>query len=340
MARDWKGMRLLLCLYVTCLSGGLAAQDKGTLGENRQGRDVVILLGSLKVTNRSVEMRCEIRNDTEQDIWVYDYDEKESQSKTREIMDRDLQGIVFLKGMDWLYHGEVYANGSRVPYTRLRPGESRPEVFSSQLPIEFWFDGSLGFLQAIDRGVETITRLTFKIGYYTKGDLVRDKQVKKVQFEGSGDRVMIWGLPGQWKDERSASLTVEPVKIPFKQWLDQRKHSDQNKSLPTPKLTRMQVLQDLFYEGSLSAWEYRCGQRVFSFDEVLFEGESRKLADIYTRMAKGSDDFKGLKDRLDAILDSGDPENMFAELKERQDLHDQKRQARVEDLLFRGRRIR
>lgn len=70
-----------------------------------------------------------------------------------------------------------------------------------------------------------------------------------------------------------------------------------------PRLTQLQLLQDLFYAFCLSPEEYRDGRQLLSFDESLFDDAARQVASVYQDVANGKVAPSELTPRLDKILD-------------------------------------
>ena len=67
-----KCVVLLLCLYTSCFLSGVQTRGKSVSEENFEEHSVTIKLGALRITKKAIELRYEIRNGTEQDIWIFD----------------------------------------------------------------------------------------------------------------------------------------------------------------------------------------------------------------------------------------------------------------------------
>jgi|GEM_PF-5022855 len=329
----YKWTAIVLLSSLCALADVNGAQAGAGNGPERDAveRGVTMTIGSLRITNTAIELRCEIRNGTSQDIWVYSHDNGANSplprmTKATVFMDRDLKGPVILRRARMPYREQIYANAWSARYSRLRAGQTCPQVLWVQLPLSpaAWYHNATGLELPIEQGIETVTRLAFEVGYYTREDLVRRLG------EDLGDQVSVKDTTSilARKDERAVRLTVEGVSIPCRQLLGW------GSSLPgSPRLTPIQTATDLFYNGSLSLEEYRYAQGLFSVDATLLEGPARQIADLYLEVAEGKVDASGLTGRLDKILSRNDRENLLDQLQDKQEAAIQRKKARMADLL-------
>ncbi|MHC4520968.1 MAG: hypothetical protein ACYTAS_20440, partial [Planctomycetota bacterium] len=66
-----KHLILLLGLCASCLLGEACGGASGVAERNVGVPGVTVALGGLRVTNEALELRCEVRNDSQHDIWIY-----------------------------------------------------------------------------------------------------------------------------------------------------------------------------------------------------------------------------------------------------------------------------
>jgi formylglycine-generating enzyme required for sulfatase activity len=345
MERPARG-GVIVRVLVFCLLAGSPSRGDNAQGRETQKDGVVIEVGSFKVTDGAVELRCQIRNGTSQDIWVCMDSRSEagrriSGARSAEVfMDRDLHGLVVLRRMKRPYQtspGGLWGAEINVPYARLRAGLCRPEVLLVALPVpaDTWLDDSRGFIRAAEQGVDTVTRLAFEVGYYTAEDIessiAHPQALRQIRRDNAGDLVYVGDMISftGWSDERAARLTVEGVCVPFRRWLGEGAGTASAEPHPTP----LQKLQGFFYDGSLGAGEYEYAQRLFGLDEELLDARSRQVRGVFTQVAEGRGDPAGLTGRLEAILGSSERHALLNQLQEKQSLATQQRQARIRDLL-------
>jgi hypothetical protein len=174
-----QGLRSLVVwfiLYVLCFQCGVKAGSESA--QDEEGKvAVTIHLGALRITNRCLQLRCKISNQMNEDVWVFasesrDYRVEGIQETNADVfVGEDSKSLIILRQMKRPYHGIVFEQEPCVSYNRLHAGESRTEELSVGLPIILLPGDLRGFEQAIDRGVDALTRLVFQIGYYTTEEL-------------------------------------------------------------------------------------------------------------------------------------------------------------------------
>jgi hypothetical protein len=327
--------RTAIWLFGLCASSLLnSAQSWGDDAPEKPVRklDVTVTVGTLRITTGSVALRCEIRNGTEQDIWVYD-DRPGRQSgaaKTNaEIyLDKECRTLLILRRINLPLHGMSTSPIDGV-YTRLRAGQSRPYVFLVMLPVRVDLYDLHGVQAAIWAGRECLTRLAFQIGYYTSEDLrsLRPKvssSFASIDFE-SPDRVRVEEDPRSsiTSSERAATVEMEGVCIPYKQWIirmevDPLKRAHQLSEKPTPP-TPLEMLRDLFYSFSLDYEQYRYARQLLAIDKDLLGDQATRLVDVYTRVAQGKLNPAELARYLDEVMGRSDRDRLLRELQEKQD---------------------
>ena len=289
-------------------------------------RPVVSFL-ALRITNRAVEIRCEIRNDTADDIWVcstmpgiYHVDATRG-TNARVFPDADDDTLVILRRMD-SPRGGVWGEKVAAAYDVLPPQQSRQERLLVVLPITYRPSHHVAFSRMMDTGVKELTRLAFEIGYYTDGDLrllsARDDD-ERIRFDASGERVVLvdYVETGIWTRERAIRTTVDGIHIPLRQWLGREKIIGY-----TPPRELLQDLRGVFLGNSneLPESELWYAQELLRFDPSLYDDIMRQVADTYIALAEGTFDPNELVSRLNGILMSHDRQKLLDELRRRESL--------------------
>ena len=337
----FKLVALLLILCTSCTFNGKKVQDDYISKRNIEQIGVNIELGSLRITNRIIELRCGIINNTEQDIWVYSkhpitpHGHSDDRGTNAEFyVDTDFQTLIILRRQNKPRCEKVWSDMS-TDYTRLCPGQMRPEIITMYLPIVHWSSPDQGFFEAKYRGIEAFTRLAFEIGYFTMEDLTLLKENNSpywnMSFYESDDRVVIHGsIPNAAVEvERAVRLVVDNLNIPYKKWMHWHyEHIPEESSL-----TNEEALKDLFYNFSISFEEYRYALCLFHIDENLLDDKFSHIKDVYKQMAEGKIEPIELNEHLDGILNESDREKLLRELQVKQAAVDKQKQERVSELL-------
>jgi RHS repeat-associated protein len=308
-------------------SWGGQASEKSTGEVN-----VALTVGALRMMNRSVELRCEVRNNGRQDIWVYDdirYDSNDvPHANAAVFLDKEGQTLVILRRINRPLHGISTAAVGGI-YTRLRAGESRPYVLLVTLPVRVELHDLQGFEDAILKETEYLTCLAFQIGYYTSDDLRSLKpkvnsSFASIDFE-SPDRVRVEEDPRSsiTFSERAATVEMKGVYIPYKQWIirvdeDPLRRARQLSEKPAPP-TPLEILRDLFYSFSLNVEQYRYARQLLAIDTDLLDDRATRLVNVYIRVAQGKLSPAELAQHLDEVMGRSDREKLLQELQEKQD---------------------
>jgi hypothetical protein len=318
-----KTMIMLVTFLVPFASGSrVQAQEVSGPGKDAIQSQVAIEIGSLRITNRIVELRCEIKNDAGRDIWVYAvgpkaYDPDGVRGTNAELFpDRTDPGtLVILRRMNLPYPLTVLGAEVSVPYARLRAGQRRAEIFVLALPVEALTPLERKLMAACEKGVPKIRRLAFEIGYYTQEDIEKMPAgggLSHVRFDESGEQILIRGLRGAgWKTERAAKIVLDRVSIDCKEWLKpERRASSQ------PPLSIIRDLPRVFVQNSgvLDPNDWRYARDLFTFDPALFDEATRQIADVYIQLAEGKFPPVELTQRLDRILSKADREKLLEDL--------------------------
>jgi len=286
-----------------------------------------IALASVKITHREVEVRCEMENQGEEDIWVFGENlglrdlNSARGTNARLFIDPDSAALLILRRMNTPRTGVM---GERVSasYRRLRPGESLPQVFSIILPVatatdrimERTLSGMTG------RGVETLARLVFEVGYYSAQDLHSMENpggYQYVSFDVSCDHAILrdYVEMGVWNRERAVKIAVDGVSVPLRRWLEHEK--EVQPEIPVEMLTK---LSRVFFQNKeiLPASACRYAERLFRFDPDVFDDTARRLADLFVQLTQGNLAPSEFMSRLDDIADKASRDKLLDDLYTRQ----------------------
>ncbi len=283
----------------------------------------------MRITDTVIELRYEVKNNDVGDIWIYaeDPDEEDSNgargSNSRVRIGRSDRMVIVLRRMKSPPDDPIII-GDRVSaaYARLGPQETRAGVFSVVLPIAMgpsdqW---SLG---PLIRGVEEVSQLVFELGYFTDEDLRSTESPgghQHVLFRDSGTRALVSDYPGRgiWARERAVRVAVDGLSIGLK-GLFQPEKGLYYYTPPRPILTD---LQRVFIEnkGILPSEEFHRAERLFRFDPNWFDDSTRRIADVYVRLAEGRLDPADLMQELDGILSAPERTKLIENLRHKQAL--------------------
>jgi len=333
-----------LSLCGLLLSSGAQAANKRAAERDAEIPGLSMTLGTLTITSDKVILRCEIRNDTEEDVWICaecpeDYGATGT-TKGMIYVSADGRTLIVLERMN----RPTYATstGPLVPpfatYRRLRVGQRRAEKLSVELPVEDWSSIlGRGFMEATDSGMGAAERLVFEIGCYSTQSLKllasARSSARRVRFDESGDEVVVSAprFGGAWPRERAVRLVVEGVTIPYETWID----------VGTRKRTRapQEVLKDMFYRSSLGLEEYRTAQRLFAIDESSLSAKARQIRDVYVHLAEGRLSAQELVPRLDAVSSESAREQLLRDIERVPGPAGREQQSRMADLLARAKRL-
>ena len=315
----------LFGLCVPVLFGNVRAFPMDSMETNLEECNLTVSLMALSITSKRVEFRCEIKNNTEEDIWVcteacgvYQVDAVRG-TNAKVLMDEDGKTLLILKRME---SPQAAAWGDKVVgrYDRITPHESRGETLLVVLPgaLRPSYDASLS--RAIDRNLKEISRLAFEIGYYTAGDLrsLSDPTGDtRIRFDASGQRAFLHDYEGIgiWAYERAIRVGISGLHIPLAQLLRRERHIAYD-----PPLAIVQKLRRVFFENkeTLPVSELRYSEELFQCGPDLFDGVARRLADIYSDLAEGRLDPNDLLSTLDNVLGQAERQTLLDELRKKQ----------------------
>jgi len=173
-----------LSFYITFLFNAQAKSD-----DNDDAPTIIVT--KIDIINESLELSYEIKNESDQDVWILDGFGR-SDVSTEAFMSKDNRTLLMRRRLDVPFGG-----GDDIPYFRfvlLRAGKTLTESVKRSLP----FHPQYGFgdgLRRQERGLEYATRLAIEIGYYTDDLLERIQSVlekaDKIDTAKSDDDVKI-----------------------------------------------------------------------------------------------------------------------------------------------------
>jgi formylglycine-generating enzyme required for sulfatase activity len=330
---------LVIILNVLSMDGTQASQSS-EFRQRIKTDNVTVNLGTLRVTNRNVELRCEITNGTSEDVWICAYkgyqmgplDDDKTDAEV--FMGEDDRTLLIARRIDNPGRAFSFSMADRlpVPYVRLHAGQSRAECITVSLPLLYRRLALNGFAEAMGHGVETVTRMSFVIGYFS-GDAIKAWEAnpiagRTVRFEASGEKAWISGRPGSL-GEKAVTLTVDGFSLPYSRLLN----LDMAETPPNTRLTLVEKLRDLFYGASIDLETYRYAVRLFECEEAL-GGESQEVANTFARLADGKMDSV----RFNELLGKVDRERLLNDLETRQGAIDKSRNVRIDDLMGEAKR--
>jgi len=158
---------LSLSLFLTPRTQAQPETNSGTI---TKADEPEIVVTKLDISNKTLSLSYEIRNDSEKDVWILvgiggiyaSYDESADA-----FLDEDVRALLIRRRLDEPPNPRLPFPAYDGRYVRMRPGQIQTESISLPIPIHF-FPGYVG--ERGIQGVEYATRLTIEIGYYS-GDL-------------------------------------------------------------------------------------------------------------------------------------------------------------------------
>ena len=324
------GATMSLSLYLLTFLADMQACGSNPPDQTTREPVLSMKLGGLRITNKSLDLRYRITNNSAQDIWLYgnpsEYFGVQTPGETyaRVLFDEGSRTLLIVARSNRLSIGsssKVYAT-VYAPYVRLAAGQSQPQGVSIHFPLprEFCWDPAVGFAQAKDHGVENIARLTLEVGYYTTEYLESRKSnllgYQAIRFDEPGDRVFIGdATPGDLVDaEHTISLTVDGLCIPYKQWLYCEREPEYYAG---PSATFTRSLTRVFHDNMkrLRPADYWYAHELFQFDPNLFNESARRIADLYVQLTEGKLDPAKFSQELDSAMSKSERDKLLQELR-------------------------
>jgi hypothetical protein len=197
---------LILALYAGTFG---AARAQPTGGATSQDAPVTITLVERNVTDKLLQLRYQIRNSCDHDIWICESMDAGWVFEAR--VGREDQTLVIERHLD------IPATKGRetwptARYIRLDAGATRTETMSLRLPVrnQGWF-----FAEKRSGAPEQAERLVLLIGYFEEDvpALFARSLIRPAQ---SSDREIFIGYDArERKKERTLAMTVDDVVIPY-----------------------------------------------------------------------------------------------------------------------------
>jgi len=128
-------------------------------------KDMSIILMQTKVTEKTIEVRYQIRNDSAHDIWLCD-DIDAGHSGVEHYMDKDLETLRVRRRLGVPLTG-IDREAPIGRYTRLASQESRIESLLLHLPVRSWPVLTVGAVSRVSSGSLPVKRLCLEIGFYS-----------------------------------------------------------------------------------------------------------------------------------------------------------------------------
>jgi hypothetical protein len=162
-----RSMIVLLVSAACTLSPELVRGDSSSRCGSPEDEKMTptIVLDSLKVTDKALEVHYQIRNGSADDIWLCD-DVDVGHSGFEDYIDSDGETLMVRRRLDVPMKG-IMRNQPMGRYTRLRAHESRSESLLLHLPVRSW---PVLTVSAASRVRLTAKRLVLEIGFHS-GDL-------------------------------------------------------------------------------------------------------------------------------------------------------------------------
>lgn len=331
--RRAESVSLWFCAYATFLCAAAHAGDVNLPAANPLPEAVTMRVGAVRITNRVIELRCEIANQTGQDIWLYapNYDlslgKGDPCSRGCELFFMDENGptLFVYACIDARWEERRVYGNSLGTYVRLPSREKRSEVLSCSLPFPDWRNSRVthSLTNASRGGTDWIRRLVFAVGYYTEDDLKPWGGGSSFHREDSGNVISIFAdtqarIVGA---ERRIETSMAGVRIPI---LDLLPPDETPRVLSSQQVDMIRRLFKVLLAAKaiVHRGEYFYAERLFSLDKSLFNDAAQRIADVFTQVADGRLPLEDLQTRLDEILNGPDRDKLLKELQEKQSVLD------------------
>jgi hypothetical protein len=226
-----------------------------------------IAVTELDVSDEVLTLRYEIRNESEQDIWIL-LGFEEYGATAELFMHEDKRTLLIRRRWDVPFNG----GGNRIHgrYLVMRPGESQSESINCAVPVCPQYGFAVGQQPKVP-GLVHATRLAIEIGYYTSDLPAMIRQVleptdtngrkfnrdddwkRRFYFGGSlyfnalsevlrqRDEEILLPYTYQWfKGEQVLRTVVEDVRVPYED-LDKRQRARRRGALDIPACTRVEI---------------------------------------------------------------------------------------------------
>lgn len=289
---------------------------------------IQIELNGLRITSESLNLRYQIRNTSDKDIWCCASHYKDW-SQTEVLLAKDGKTLVFSCMI--LPAPAVLANWGDCIYIRVRSGETSAGEVSVEIPV--WPRYGMRGREFFHPGLVNATRLALEIGYIEK--ITERTLTRHVNRYGSISNYVgiSYPLSKQYQSQKIARLIVEGVHIPFSEssmWI----------AMENPKLirelnksTEIEVLQALFSDFEIGLEDFQYAQQLFSVNEDLLGDSARSIAKIYSEVVEGKLAPEELSDALERSFENEERERILAELASKQDILNKNKRDEISRLL-------
>ena len=258
-----KSYTLLILAGIIVLE--FALSESTLVAKNAETAAPTIAVTKLDINDKNLKLRYEIRNESEQDIWVL-IGFEQSGSSAELFVDKDDRTLLIRRRFDVPFSGGGSMLHGR--YVVMRTGETQAESVTLAVPVhpEYQFvDGKTRRA----RGLEYATRLAIEVGYYVSDlpAIIRstleevDRIGMKIKTDDDRKRLFYFGgllyfnalseglrqrdeevlLPYtyQWfKGEQVLRTVVEDVRIPYE---EKEKDWSTRRSIDIPPCTRVEI---------------------------------------------------------------------------------------------------
>jgi hypothetical protein len=180
---------------------------------------------ALKITNTMIELRYEITNNADEDVWVYNTaSDISNDMRMNAAISVDNDSTVVVAGRIGRECGRRTWSYMTASYARLGPRQSRRGMLRVNLPIPNLLAEDGGFLRLLTCDIESLQRAAFEIGYFTEKDLAllpTGDTVHRIQADESGNQIDVGdGSQGSLcRVERTARIVLDGITLSYKEWL-------------------------------------------------------------------------------------------------------------------------
>ena len=154
----------MIALLTLCILSAWQSQSDAEYSATKKIGIPAIVLNELKVSDNTLNLHYEIRNDSKHDIWICDDINLDDFSHFEAFMAKDSQTLLIRRRLDVPLEG-ISRNQPIGRYIRLEAGQNRSESLLLTMPVHVRPVFTSG---APTQGIEYATRLTIEIGFYAK----------------------------------------------------------------------------------------------------------------------------------------------------------------------------
>ncbi len=320
---------------------------------------VKIAIGSFKLNNEKLEIRYQIQNNSNKNIWICEDIDINNSRDFEVFLLEDVQTLMIRRRLDV---PSIFRESPTIgSYVRLHPSQTRSESLSVNIPVYPCAVFSVAGMKERDN----FQNLILEIGYYNE-DFPQKinsiiNEVEKVEYESGPipiikiddlgiridyftaelfkthndninnaiDHIKIPYTYDVIKGGQSVKLKIEGLDIPFigfqEFWIEDPKK--------ITKPTTLSMLKDLFYDGKIEAENLRYAETLLYCDKHLYNNTAKKIADVYEQVAEGQISPNQLDRLLDSIAGKKERDEVLKEIVAKKEEENHKKQVRIENLL-------